>query len=172
MASYSSPTPAAVIRWTGLNSLIDGVTSTAFQAALRDLIADVEVETALAVTESVFDSTTLTDRKVSALKQAVGYRTAARALDVAWLQVATGTHEPLLMDADAIAEAVDRFTAKAQELEALATAGTETSAEERPFALPSVSSSTFTTSSADRTPSERLAALDESDDVSVYDEEA
>jgi len=167
MASYIRPNAAEVVNLTGLNALITGSDQTLFLQALEQRIQDGEDECAAVVGESTFDGSSWTARQARMLSRATAYRTAALALDVPWLQVATGTQEPLLMDPDEIENVQAALLARAQGLEALVTSGTE----QRPFAMPAFGSSTFTRSASDRTPSERNALLNESDDVAADDVE-
>lgn len=166
MATVEQPSASLVVTWTGLNRLITGATEAAFLAALEEQITTAADATALAVGETAYDGT-WTERKARHLARAIAFRAAALSLNVAWLQYATGTQEPLLMDPDSIEAARASFQADAESFESLVTSGTEQST----FALPAVGASTFSVSSSDRTPSERLALIDERDNVSASDVE-
>jgi len=170
MATPTAPLPSEVVQKTKLSQLIDGVSSLEFLRALKDKISDAEAETAVAVGESRFDGDGWTARQVLLLRSAICYRTAASCLDGAWLQFATGTQEPLLMDPDAIESARLQFHSEAERLEGLATSGIE-STPKRPFSKPSAGASTFTVGSSDRRPSARNVLTDERDDVSASDTE-
>lgn len=164
MATVEQPSASLVVTWTGLNRLITGATEAAFLAALEEQITTAADATALAVGETAYDGT-WTERKARHLARAVAFRAAELALDVPWLQYATGTQEPLLMDPEMLETVKAHMLARAESFESLVTSGTEQST----FALPAVGASTFSVSSSDRTPSERLALIDERDNVSSSD---
>lgn len=171
MATVSAPDASEVVAETGLSELIQGTSNATFLAQLTKKIMVAEAETAVAIGEARYDGDGWTLRKALLLKKAVAYRTAAACLNVAWLQYATGTQEPLLMDPDSLNETRQLFTEEAQRLEELATAETETSTAETPFAMPSFGASTFTVTTGDRSPSQRNALGDERDDISASDTE-
>lgn len=171
MAEVVTPSSFEVVSRTGLSELITGATEQAFLEELESLIPSARAECVLAVGRARFTGT-LEDEEALLLADAICFRTAARALNVPWLQKVTGTHEPLLMEEAAdIAAVREGFRAEAERLEGLATSGVETS-EDRPFARPSIGSGTFTRSSSDRSPSERNALVDERDDISSFDTDA
>lgn len=81
---------------------------------------------------------------------------------------ALGDHPPLLMEDSADLTALaDRLAAEADALVRKVAAGSAT--ETVPFALPRVGAGTFTFTSADRTPADRMALQDESDGISAWD---
>lgn len=170
MASYSRPTAADIMAATGLNRYLSAYDEEEFGEWLATLVQDGEDEAALEVGESAFDAATWTERQARTLARAVCYYTAAVALTHPELQKVTGTHEPLLMeDAAEIAEVQDRLRARGESLLNLVESGASTGTDDEPFALPSISSSTFDVTGDERTPSEKLALQDERDDRPAWD---
>lgn len=163
--TVTRPSAADVVQWTGLNQYIEGHTSAEFGAWIEGLVPDAEDEVAIIVGEDTYDGDGWTRRQARIVARAVAYYTAAAALVSPELQVATGTHEPLLMDdPEAIAEVAARLRARGKTLLNQATAGEDA----EPFALPAVSSSTFAGSDSDTLPSEKNDLLDERDDLGAH----
>lgn len=98
MASYTAPDQAFFARVSGLEAAIEGIGDGDFDAVLADCLEDAEDEFALMVTESVFDSSELTERQARGVRKGVAYLVLAHYLFRPQGQKATGTNEPLTMD--------------------------------------------------------------------------
>lgn len=169
MPSVSTPDALDVARRCGLDRYAEGFDDNSqFYASIAEFIADAEAETAMAVTEAVYTSSSLSAYQVRALAVAVSCRAAAGWLLSPAIRKLTGTHEPLLVeDSEEFAAVIDGLYARARRLETQVTAGTENP----PFALPVVAASTFTYGEGDRLPYGRLLLTDESDGISAWDTE-
>jgi hypothetical protein len=78
MATVTTPKAIDVARRCGLDKYAEGWDDNSqFYASIDEFIEDGEAETALAVTEAVYDSATLTARQARALEVAVSCRAAA-----------------------------------------------------------------------------------------------
>lgn len=170
MAQYSSPPLTELAEWTGLNTHIFQQTDAELTAYLKRLLRPAEASIAVQVGADTFRGSSLTNDQVLMLQQAVAFGVAWRALFRLKTQKLSGSHAPLLVeDSEALDEAIRDYKTQEQEFAALVTTGSINT----PFAMPAVSSSTFSyTSGTDRTPSERNAALDERDDLSSHDADA
>lgn len=164
---YQAPSGAEIVNWTGLNAFIEDSTAAVFLAWLEALTPDAEGEVALIVGEDAFDGDGWTQRQAGLLRRAVAYLIGGAALTSPEVQKVTGSHSPLRMeDAREIADASERLRNRGLELVNLAFTGIQAST---PFAMPAAVSSTFTSTSSDRTPSEREALQDERDDIGSWD---
>ncbi len=168
MASVTPPTAADVIRYCGLSRYVTGESQTAFETRLASFITDAINVVALRVGEASYDGSSWTARQAAVLAQAVAYQAGAYFLLAPEVRKLLGVQEPLLMeDADAIDSAAERLETRTREMVSHVTAGTELV----PFAMPAVSSSTFTVGKTDRTPTEKYELTDERDDLSADDTE-
>jgi len=129
MAGYTSPTASQIQDWTGINTYILDLTSQELSDRLTALVALAEAEAAIEVGESVFDGTGFTARQVTLLQMLVAYRTAVKFLLLPELQVATGSHEPLLMDQAQIDDTIERFQGEAARLVQLLANGADATQE-------------------------------------------
>jgi len=168
MASVNTPTGSEVRVLTGFNTYIRGdASNNALDSWLSSSIIPRAVNRVkLKVGEATYALATHTEAQADAIATAIAWVAAAMALISPELQKVTGSHSPLLMEsAEDIRDARDALMDEADDWIGLATAGTEN----RPVRKPRFRSSTFTVSTTDRTPGERLDLQDEMDDVSAWD---
>lgn len=173
VGAYYSPTAADIKRRTGVNRLIDQVTDAQLDATLLLLLPDAELRSALAVTPEFFDSTTLTARQVTALQVAVSKRTGAEYLRGIATEKVTATHSPLLMEtAAAILAAADALEVEAEAYDRLAVGAPAVDGDGGTGVvvgpIPTLTAGTFEPGSLVYTPAERLAQLDERDDIPAW----
>lgn len=167
--AVTKPTAYEVIAWTGVNRYILDDAAIQIEERLEDYIDQAEADVALAVGESAFDAHAWTARQLSGLRRAIAGKAAAKLLRAVELTKVTGTQEPLLMeDAGNIADVIDRLEAEADTAVGLVASGLKSSPV-KPFAMPAVSASTFTHTSANRDVVERNDLLDERDNVPADD---
>ncbi len=160
MASYFSPGADEIQTLCGIVPLIEGTTEAAIEATINSLLIYAEATVALNVSETIFNSADLTDRKVTALQQATAYRTGALYLNRIKDFKLTGVNEPHdLEESSEFREEIAALEERAERIENLVSSGSPTVS----FAFPRARSSTFTGTST-ATPVERLMRLDEADD--------
>lgn len=92
--SYTRPSVDQIINRSGINTRMERYVQGDLVTSLTNLIPDAETRTALAVTEAVFASTTLTAYQVLALQIAVSYRVISTFLLRVADQWASGTQAP------------------------------------------------------------------------------
>lgn len=169
MATITAPSATEVRRYCGLDEQITGESSANFDTRLASFISDGTAEVALAVGESQYDGSNWTTRGALVVKRAIAFRAGAGFLADPATRKRMGTQEPLLMeDGESIEALIERMLETARRLEQLASSGHDT---EPPFALPTMTASTFVPSTTARTPSQRNALIDERDDISAWDED-
>lgn len=177
MATYSSPSGATIRGYSRLSGAAFGIngvqlTDTELETELAAKVTDGADEVFSRIGVAYETDTTLTERQVRLLQRAVSLRTAGIWLWEMLTDKVSGTYEPVLMaEPDDIRTLLDLNDTKATELESLF-AGAGTAVNTKPFALPSVSASTYTRTSSDRSPSERIDAIDQRDDLATDDEDA
>lgn len=126
MASYSSPSVANVLLWTGINTNVLENSQVDLETMVSGLMTLGEASIALMVGASLFDSTSLVARQVTALQQAVAFQVAADFLRNPELRRVTGSHAPLLFeDGSDINESIGNFTDRVRELVSLLQNGSQ-----------------------------------------------
>lgn len=174
MATYSSPDGATIRGYSRLSGAAFStsgtqLTDTQLETALAAKVTDGEDEVFSRIGVGYETDSSLTDRQVRILKRAVSLRTSGIWLWEMLTDKTSGVYEPVLMgDPDDLRALLDLNDTKATELEALF-AGAGTAVNTKPFALPAVGASTYTRTSGDRSPSERIALIDQRDNISSDD---
>ena len=164
MATYATPPAADIRAWTGLNGDMLGLSTGALDTELALRVVDGEDEVFARVGVAQQTNAGLTAAQVRMLQRAVSHRTCVVVGNRVLSEKVTGTQEPLLMeDADSLRDWLDRQEERAEKLEGLFEGAGE-AVDTKPMSRPRARSSTFTPS-ADRTPSGKLADLDEREDV-------
>lgn len=136
----------------------DRIISRLLTDAMDEMRADSSVDTLYTGTR--------TSAQGRALAQIERLLAVSKALNRPMTMKALGIHEPVLMeDSDSLRELSTYFRDQAYDLLSRLLSGTST----RPFAMPSVGSSTYTRTSSDRSPSERISLIDERDDIAADD---
>ncbi len=133
-SSYSAPGAAKIKRCMGVNTDILGQTTAELDAALAELVADAEAEMRAVVGSASVDLATLESWQVLLLQEAVAYGAAWRFLEGPYVQLLTGTQQPLLFeDPEAFRKQVDALKGEAADKANLARkaidAGTATATE-------------------------------------------
>jgi hypothetical protein len=168
VAVYITPAGATVRDLTGLNGAMFGLSDAELDVRLKRALTLAEDDVFGRVGQN-YRTATLDAYKVRHLQRAVAHRAFALWFDQIITQRATGTHPPLLIDdPETLTALLVRHEEMGDTQESLVIGG---SPETRPgrYARPAVSASTFTVVPGDRTPSERLDLITETDDISVFD---
>lgn len=171
MATYSSPTGAAIRAATRLQGQAYGITDGALETELATRVTAGEDEVFARVGEG-YRTSTITDPQSRILAKAVSYRAGLDLLQEMLVDRVGGTFEPLLVAEPAdIERLIEIFTQRVQDLEALFLGAGQSVNSTPAFAKPGSSSGTFSVTSTDRTPADRALLQDERDNVGSWDDD-
>lgn len=132
MASYSAPSEANIVAWTGIEAEALGLTGTQFTTRITALLTPAEAKVRLAVGATEFASADLSGDQVTLLQLDVARQVAALYAQSGAMQKVLGTHEPLLIeDADQVLDVADRFAAYGTADGAVVDAGTTDPGEQQ-----------------------------------------